>query len=54
MKKILTTTFVVFCLFGLAGCFPNDDEVLHLGLNATILEFDASTHILYVTDLGND
>jgi len=31
-----------------------NDEVLHFGLNATVVEIDASNHILYVSDLGND
>lgn len=54
MKKILTIALVVICLCGLTGCSQKDDEVLHLGLNATVVEIDTSNHILYVTDLGND
>ena len=54
MKKILVIALVVICLCGLAGCSQKDDEVLHLGLNATVVEIDASNYILYVTDLGND
>ena len=54
MKKILAVVFVVICLCGLAGCAQKDNEVLHLGLNATILEIDVTNHILYVTDSGDD
>ena len=54
MKKIITIALIVICFFGLVGCSQKNDEVLHLGLNATIVEIDASNHILYVTDLGND
>ena len=54
MKRILAWILVILCFSGLAGCTQNDDEVLHLGLNATIVEIDASNHILYVADLGND
>ena len=54
MKKILAIALVIICLCGLVGCSQKDDEVLHLGLNATVVEIDASNHILYVTDVGND
>ena len=54
MKRIFAWILVIFCFSGLTGCAPKDEEVLHLGLNATIVEIDASNHILYVTDLGND
>lgn len=37
----------------LAACEKKDDDVLHLGLNATIVGIDASNHILYVADLGS-
>ena len=54
MKKIIAMALVVICFCGLIGCSQKDDEVLHLGLNATVVEIDTSNHILYVTDLGND
>ena len=54
MKKIIAMALVVICLCGLVGCSQKDNEVLHLGLNATVVEIDASNHILYVADLGND
>ena len=54
MKKIIVIVLGLVCLCGFAGCTQNDDKALHLGLNATIVEIDASNHILYVTDLGND
>ena len=38
----------------MVGCSQKNDEVLHLGLNATVVEIDTSNHILYVADLGND
>lgn len=53
MKKLMIVLVLIF-LCALAGCSQKDDEVLHLGLNATIVEMDASNHILYVKDLGND
>ena len=54
MKRMVAMALVILCFCGLTGCTQNDDEVLHLGLNATIVEIDATNHILYVTDLGND
>ena len=37
-----------------AGCTAEDEDVLHLGLNAEIVEIDAENHILYVSDTGNE
>lgn len=54
MKKIIAMALVVICLYVLVGCSQKNDEVLHFGLNATVVEIDASNHILYVSDLGND
>ena len=54
MKKIIAMALVVICFCGLVGCSQKNDEVLYLGLNATVVEIDTSNHILYVTDLGND
>ena len=54
MKKIIAMALVVICFCGLVGCSQKNDEVLHPGLNATVVEIDTLNHILYVTDLGND
>ena len=53
MKRIIALVLVIICFCGLAGCSQGNDEVLHLGLNAKIVEIDASNHILYVADLGS-
>ena len=53
MNKIMAIALVMLCLCGAAGCAQKDAEVLHLGLNATIVEMDTSHHILYVSDLGS-
>ena len=37
----------------LTGCTAEED-VLHLGLNAEIVEIDAENHILYIADTGNE
>ena len=53
MKKTAYIVFLLCFLLLLAGCDQKDDDVLHLGLNATIVEIDATNHILYVADLGS-
>ena len=53
MKKTAYIVFLLCFLLLLVGCDRKNDDVLHLGLNATIVEIDASNHILYVADLGS-
>ena len=53
MKRIAYIVSVLCLILLLAACDKKDDDVLHLGLNATIVEIDASNHILYVADLGS-
>ena len=53
MKKVICIISAVCLLLILAACGKKDDDVLHLGLNASIVEIDASNHILYVADLGS-
>ena len=53
MKKTAYIVFFLCFLLLLVGCGQKNDDVLHLGLNATIVEIDASDHILYVADLGS-
>lgn len=53
MKKTAYIVFLLCFLLLFVGCGQKNDDVLHLGLNATIIEIDASNHILYVADLGS-
>ena len=53
MKRIAYIVSVLCLILLLTACTKKDDDVLHLGLNATIVEIDASDHILYVADLGS-
>lgn len=53
MKKVICIISAVCLLLILAACGKKDDDVLHLGLNASIVEIDATNHILYVADLGS-
>lgn len=52
MKKriILSMTLLVLCVFTLCGC--EKEEVLHLGLNAEIIEFDLEDQKICVKDTG--
>ena len=36
------------------GCGKEKDDVLHLGLNAKIVEIDSDKHIIYVSDINGD
>lgn len=54
MKRIIPIVLTIICVCGLTGCAQTNDAVLYLGLNATIVEIDASKHILYVADSGNE
>ena len=53
MKKTAYIVFLLCFLLLFVGCGQKNDDVLHLGLNATIVEIDASNHILHVADLGS-
>ena len=53
MKKTAYIVFLLCFLLLFVGCGQKNDDVLHLGLNATIIEIDVSNHILYVADLGS-
>lgn len=52
MKKVVFIVSTLCLILLLVACGQKDEDVLHLGLNATIVEIDASNHILYVADLG--
>ena len=56
MKRAKFILPILCFMLLLAGCAQNDknDDVLHLGLNATIIEIDTENHILYVSDSGNE
>ena len=53
MKKVVFIVSTLCLILLLGACGQKDEDVLHLGLNATIVEIDASNHILYVADLGS-
>lgn len=55
MKKILLSVLVLVCFLGLMGCsLKQDEDILHLGLNAEIVKIDPDNQIIYVADSSNE
>ncbi len=55
MKKWSLLILALVCAIGLVGCKQDDKEdILHLGLNAEIVEIDSSKQIVYVSDTEED
>ena len=50
MKKLLSILFVLLVVASITGCKKTEDDVLHLGLNAIIVEIDQEEQMLYVSD----
>ena len=50
MKKYLSILFALLIVVGITGCKKKEDDVLHLGLNAIIVEIDQEEQMLYVSD----
>lgn len=52
MKKLVVLALTLVCTLCPAGCKQaSSEDVFHLGLNAEIIEIDASNHIIYVSDI---
>ena len=49
MRKIISLLFLVLVACGISACNKKDD-VLHLGLNAIIVEIDHENQMIYVSD----
>ena len=54
MKKLLSILFVMLIVAGITGCKNTEDDVLHLGLNAIIVEIDHEKQLLYVSDTKHE
>ena len=52
MKKLIV--WIIIAIFLMFGCGKEDEDVLHLGLNAKIVEIDSDKHIIYVSDINGD
>ena len=54
MKNFLSILFVLFVVAGITGCNKKEDDVLHLGLNAIIVEIDHENQLIYVSDTEHE
>ena len=54
MKKLLSILFVMLIVAGITGYKKAEDDVLHLGLNAIIVEIDHEKQLLYVSDTKHE
>ena len=50
MKRLLSIVFALLIVAGITSCKKTEDDVLHLGLNAIIVEIDQEEQMLYVSD----
>ena len=50
MKKLLSILFVMLIVAGITGCKKKENDVLHLGLNAIIVEIDLEKQMIHVCD----
>ena len=54
MKRLFSILFVVLIVAGITGCKNTEDDVLHLGLNAIIVEIDHQQQLIYVSDTEHE
>ena len=54
MKKLLSILIVLLIAAGITDCKNKEDDVLHLGLNAIIVEIDQEKQMLYVSDTEHE
>ena len=50
MRRFLSIAFALLIMAALTGCQKTDEDVLHLGLNAIIVEIDHENQLIYVSD----
>ena len=55
MKRLITSLLALVCVFTLSACNQEENkDILHLGINAEIVEIDTVNQIVYVIDYGED
>ena len=54
MKNYLSILIVLLIMAGTTGCKKKEDDVLHLGLNAIIVEIDHENQLIYVSDTEHE
>lgn len=52
--KMKKSIIIILCALYMFGCGKEDEDMLHLGLNAKIVEIDSDKHIIYVSDMNGD
>ena len=52
MKKLIALVLVLVCVLALSAC--KQEDILHLGINAEIVEIDTDNQIVYVVDCGEE
>ena len=54
MRRFLSIAFALLIMAALTGCQKTDEDVLHLGLNAIIIEIDHENQLIYVSDTEHE
>lgn len=54
MRRVLSVLVALLIAVGMTGCKKTEDDVLHLGLNAIILEIDPENQLIYVSDTEHE
>lgn len=55
MKKIIALVLAIACILTISACNQKENEdILHLGINAEIVEIDTDNQIVYIVDFGEE
>ena len=54
MRRFLSIAFALLIMTSLTGCKKTEEDVLHLGLNAIIVEIDLENQLIYVSDTEHE
>ena len=54
MRRLHIILLALLIVAGITGCKNTEDDVLHLGLNAIIVEIEHEKQLLYVSDTANE
>ena len=54
MRRFLIILLSLLIVAGITGCKKTEDDVLHLGLNAIIVEIDHEKQLIYVSDTEHE
>lgn len=54
MRRFLIILLSLLIVAGITGCKKTEDDVLHLGLNAIIVEIDHENQLIFVSDTEHE